>query len=78
MKTLIAAAAIVASLGASAAFAQQVPANQGPLSGTIHAQAPVGSTVLNAYLANGQQYHEVYRVGVDHSLSLVSQSANDN
>ena len=78
MKTIIAAAAVIASLGATAAFAQQIPASQGPLSGTIHAQAPVGSTVLNAYLANGQQYHEVYRVNADHSLSLVSQSANDN
>ena len=78
MKALFASLALVATLGAGLASAEILPATEGPLSGTVHAKAPVGSTVLNAYLADGRQVHEVYRVNPDHSLTLVEKSANNN
>ena len=72
MKTILAATAIVASLGASAAFA-------GPISSTATlSESPVGSTVFNEYFARGKQVHEVYKVNADHTLSLVSRVANDH
>ena len=72
MKTLIATAAVLASLGTSAAFA-------GPISASATlSQAPVGSTVFNEYFAGGKQVHEVYKVNGDRTLDLVSRVANNH
>jgi hypothetical protein len=81
MKKTFAVALLTAIVSGTSAYAiEPIPGsityNGGP--STRLEKAPVGSTVSHDFYANGHRYEELYVLGADRSLKLVSRSVSSD